>query len=196
MEGCSPGTGHGVRVRQPADDGVLVARARGGDTAAFEALVRRYARPVYQIALRIGGDNDAADIAQDAFVTAWRRLHEIHAGQAFAAWLHRITTTRALNTVRARRPHTPIDTSSDHPLLPPTPAPGPEQHALAQDLHTALTRELHRLPASQRACWILKELEGMSYNQIADITHTSPDAVRGRIHRARTRLAAELTPWR
>src|SRR5437764_980071 len=90
----------------PAADGGLVTRARGGDTTAFESLVCRYAGRVYSIALRIGGDSDAADIAQEAFITAWRHLHEIRAEQAFAAWLYRIVTTRALNTVRARPPET------------------------------------------------------------------------------------------
>lgn len=185
-------------MRHQASDDVLVARARGGDTAAFEALVRRYSGRVYRIALRIGGESDAADVAQDAFITAWRHLHQIRAEQAFAAWLYRIVTTRALNTVRAHPPETGAGNGlTDRRMLLTEPAgPGPEQHALATGLHAALTQKLRRLPPSQRACWMLKELEGMSYNQIADLTHTSPDAVRGRIHRARTRLAAELTPWR
>jgi RNA polymerase sigma-70 factor (ECF subfamily) len=180
------------KVSHQVADGVLVAQACGDDTAAFELLVRRYFGRVYRIALRIGGDADAPDIAQDVFVTAWRRLPEIRTEQAFAAWLYRIATTRAINAVRARPPESGIDQT----FLPPSAAPGPQQHALATDLRAALTRELSHLPAGQRDCWMLRELEGMSYSEIADITRTSPDAVRGRIHRARTRLAAELTPWR
>ncbi|MES4909451.1 MULTISPECIES: sigma-70 family RNA polymerase sigma factor [unclassified Streptomyces] len=176
-----------------AEDGILVARARDGDTAAFEDLVRRYATRVYRIALRIVGDADTAeDAAQDSFITAWRCLHEIHAEQAFAAWLYRIAATRAVNVARTRRP----EISLEEEALPPSRAAGPAQQAVAAELRAALTCALRRLTPEQRACWVLRELEGMSTNEIARTVHTSPDAVRGRVHRARARLAQELTPWR
>lgn len=176
-----------------ADDYSLVARARGGDTAAFEQLVRRYSGPVYRIALRVLGDtNAAADAAQEAFITAWRRIGEIRAEQAFAAWMYRVVTTRAISAARARRHETGLGEA----LLPPSRAGDPEQHALAVGLRAALACALGRLTARQRACWVLRELEGLSYDEIADITRASPDAVRGRIHRARVRLAEELSSWR
>jgi RNA polymerase sigma-70 factor, ECF subfamily len=180
-------------VTSEAEDGILVARARDGDTAAFEDLVRRYATRVYRIALRIVGDADTAeDAAQDSFITAWRCLHEIHAEQAFAAWLYRIAATRAVNVARARRP----EISLEEEALPPSRTAGPAQQAVAAELRAALTRALRRLTPEQRACWVLRELEGMSTNEIAHTVHSSPDAVRGRVHRARARLAQELTPWR
>jgi RNA polymerase sigma-70 factor, ECF subfamily len=180
-------------VIDQADDHSLVARARGGDTAAFERLVRRYSGPVYRIALRVLGDTEeAADAAQEAFITAWRRIGEIRAEQAFAAWLYRIVTTRAVSAARARRHETALDEAA----LPSSCAGDPEPHALAADLRAALARALGMLTAEQRACWVLRELEGLSYDEIADITRASPGAVRGRIHRARVRLAEELTSWR
>ena len=79
------------------DDATLVVRAREGDVTAFEALVLRYRVPVYRIAARIVTDpGRAADTAQEAFITAWRLLHEIRAEQAFAAWLYRITVAAAM----------------------------------------------------------------------------------------------------
>jgi RNA polymerase sigma-70 factor, ECF subfamily len=188
-----PESGTITQVTSGPDDGILVARARTGDTLAFELLVRRYSPPVYRIALGILGDAEAAaDTSQDAFIAAWRRLDELRAEQAFAAWLYRITTTHATAAGRARRRHSPLD-----PAAPaPDPTAGPAQQAIAADLRAALIRALSLLTAEQRACWVLKELEGMSYHQIEEITRASAGAVRGRIHRARIRLAAELTPWR
>jgi RNA polymerase sigma-70 factor (ECF subfamily) len=175
------------------DDATLVVRAREGDVTAFEALVLRYRVPVYRIAARIVTDpGRAADTAQEAFITAWRLLHEIKAEQAFAAWLYRITATRALSAIRAPRRLVSLDETvgtADR-------SPGPEEHALSAGLTAALRCALNNLTPEQRACWILRELEGMSYEEVAAILHTTPGAVRGRLHRARPQLAAELKPWR
>jgi RNA polymerase sigma-70 factor (ECF subfamily) len=175
------------------DDATLVVRAREGDLTAFEALVRRYRVPVYRIAVRILTDPpSAADTAQEAFITAWRRLHDIKAEQAFAAWLSRITVTRALSAARARRPQVPLEETAAGADR----SPGPEEHALAGCLRAALRCALNHLTPGQRACWILREMEGMSYEEVATILHTTPGAVRGRLHRARPQLAQELKAWR
>ena len=175
------------------DDATLVVRAREGDITAFEALVRRYRVPVYRIAVRILTDpGSAADTAQEAFITAWRRVHDIKAEQAFAAWLYRITVTRALSAARARQKQVPLDETTAGPDR----SPGPEEHAMAGGLSTALRCALNHLTPAQRACWILREMEGMSYEEVANILHTTPGAVRGRLHRARPQLAEELKAWR
>jgi RNA polymerase sigma-70 factor (ECF subfamily) len=168
-------------------------RAREGDVAAFEALVLRYRVPVYRIAARIVADpGRAADTAQEAFITAWRLLREIKAEQAFAAWLYRITVTRALSAIRAQQKLVCLDDT----LAVHDRSPGPEEHALAAGLAAALRCALNNLTPEQRACWILREVEGMSYEEVATILHTTPGAVRGRLHRARPQLAEELKPWR
>jgi RNA polymerase sigma-70 factor (ECF subfamily) len=187
----------GGHPRWPAftalDDATLVVRAREGDVTAFETLVRRYRVPVYQIAVRILPDtSSAADTAQEAFVAAWRRLYEVKDEQAFAAWLYRITVTRALSTLRTIRPYVPLDELAAASDL----FPGPEEHALADGLAAALRCALDHLTSEQRACWILREMEGLSYEEVATILHTTPGAVRGRLHRARPQLAEELKPWR
>jgi RNA polymerase sigma-70 factor, ECF subfamily len=175
------------------DDATLVVRAREGDITAFEALVRRHRVPVYPIAVRILTDpGGAADTAQEAFVIAWRCLHEIRAEQAFAAWLYRITVTQALSAVRAPR----LQVSLAEAAAVPDRSPGPEEHALANGLAAALRCALNHLTPAQRACWILREMEGMSYAEVAAILHTTPDAVRGRLYRARPQLADQLQPWR
>lgn len=178
-------------------DDALVARARGGDSAAFEVLVRRYQYPVYRIAVRLLDDpNDAADAAQDAFVTAWRRLRSLRDDRTFAAWLYRIVTSRAMNIARARPRTTGLDAALGTEAAVSDPQPGPEQHAVAGDLGAALLGALRTLKPAQRACWVLRELEGMSYEEIAVMLDTTPDAVRGRIHRARVRLVEVLDEWR
>lgn len=175
------------------DDATLVVRAREGDVTAFETLVRRYRVPVYRIAVRIMLDTcRASDIAQEAFITAWRRLHEVRAEEAFAAWLYRITVTRALSTLRTVRPYVPLAELADAGDR----FPGPEEHALADGLATALRCALSHLTPEQRACWVLREMEGLSYEEVATVLHTTPGAVRGRLHRARPQLAEELKPWR
>jgi RNA polymerase sigma-70 factor, ECF subfamily len=181
-------------MTESADDAALVLRARAGDTTAFEQLVRRHSGPVYRIALRITAEPEAArDAAQEAFVIAWRRLRDIRAEQAFAAWLFRVATTCALRAARPRPPEVDIE---NLPLPPPSSTGDPEQQLLAADLLAALQRALKRLTSRQRACWVLKELEGLSYDQIAEVIGSRPAAVRGRIYRARIRLAEELRPWR
>jgi RNA polymerase sigma-70 factor (ECF subfamily) len=186
-----PGGGAGLEFG--FDDAALVVRAREGDGTAFEALVQRYRGPVYRIAVRILADpGGAADTAQEAFVTAWRRLHEVRAEQAFAAWLYRITVTRALSTRRTLRPSVPLDELAAAIDW----FPGPEERAVADELAAALQRALNNLTPEQRACWILREMEGMSYEEVATVLRTTPGAVRGRLHRARPQLAAELRPWR
>jgi len=135
------------------DDATLVVRAREGDVTAFETLVRRYQVPVYRIAVRILPDTcSAADTAQEAFVTAWRRLYEVKAEQAFAAWLYRINVTRALSTLRTVRPHVPLDelAASDR-------FPGPEDHALANAVGPP------RAGRPRRARPIVRALSGRAY---------------------------------
>ena len=187
-------SGHPQRSAFTApDDATLVARARDGDAAAFETLVRRYRVPVYRIAVSILHDTcSAADTAQEAFVTAWRRLYEVKDEQAFAAWLYRITVTRTLSSLRTVRPYVPLDELAAVSGR----FPGPEEQAVANGLAAALRCALSHLTSEQRICWILREVEGLSYEEVATILHTTPGAVRGRLHRARPQLAAELKPWR
>lgn len=183
-------------AREPCvtlDDATLVVRAREGDMTAFEALVQRHRVPVHRIAVRILADpGGAADTAQETFITAWRRLHEIRAEQAFAAWLYRITVTQALSAVRTPRPQVPLDETA----AAADRFPGPEDHVLADGLTAALRSALNQLTPEQRACWILREIEGMSYEEVATTLHTTSGAVRGRLYRVRPQLVEELKPWR
>src|SRR2546423_7029206 len=106
------------------DDQELVARFVGGDRGAFDALVRRYQRPIYWLALRyVGNDADAKDVAQRALVQAFTRVAELRNQQSFRAWVYRIAGNLALNVVRDRKPQAPLadDVAGAHPRRPPPP---------------------------------------------------------------------------
>jgi RNA polymerase sigma-70 factor (ECF subfamily) len=176
------------------DDLTLVVRAQEGDTRAFEALVRRHQRQLYRLALRlVGNRSDAEDAVQDAFIAAWRRLSGFRGDAAFSSWMYRIVTNRCLKLSRTRRPALSLDDVGDQPT--PDRA-SPEHQAETDDRAAALIRALQELPAEQRVCWILRDLHGLSYDDIAAIVSTSPDSVRGRLYRARRTLAEVMTPWR
>ena len=183
-------------------DDVLVVRAREGDPRAFEVLLRRHQSVAFATAYRIvGRRSDAEDATQDAFVTAWRQLPEFRGDSAFSTWLYRIVTTRALNHIRARSRH---DDRRDGPDIgdfvasaqPVASEANPEAQVRTRALVAALHDALAALPEQQRWCWVLREIEGCSYEEVAAITESSVTAVRGRLHRARTAVAEAMAEWR
>lgn len=177
------------------DETTLVARARDRDVVAFEALVRRYQRRIFSLCLRmLGGANaEAEDVVQEVFLTAWRRLPEITHEAAFGSWIYRTATNRCLNVLRARKPVTEFDEQAE----PPTRTIGdPAREAQTSQAMVALTAALATLTPLQRACWLLREVHGRSYEEIAEMVGTTTPGVRGRIARARIELAEVMAPWR
>ncbi len=176
------------------DDLTLVVRAQEGDTRSFEALVRRHQRRLYRLAVRLmGNSSDAEDAVQDGFVAAWRQLGGFRRDAVFSSWMYRIVTNRCFTLLGKRRPLTSLDELGDRP---DPDSPSPEHAAESDDRAAALNRALQDLPPDQRACWILRELHGLSYEDIASIVSVSPDAVRGRLYRTRRTLVEVMTPWR
>lgn len=176
------------------DDLTLVVRAQEGDTRAFEVLVRRHQRRLYRLAVRLlGNPSDAEDAVQEAFVAAWRQLRGFRGDAAFSSWMYRIVTNRCLKLMRTRRPIVPLDDLGD---LPSPDGASPGHAAETTGRAAALQRAVQNLPTDQRTCWALRDLHGLSYEDIAAIVGASPDAVRGRLHRARRTLAEVMTPWR
>ncbi|MEV8377705.1 RNA polymerase sigma factor [Kribbella sp. NPDC056861] len=178
------------------DEATLVARARDRDPAAFEMLVRRYQRRIYSLCLRMlnGASGEAEDVAQEVFVTAWRRLPEIEHDAAFGSWLYRTATNKCLTILQRRKP---IDELDDHNVPIEGGIDGDPARAVNNsEAMKALTLALAQLPPPQRACWLLREVHGRSYNEIAELVGATPTAVRGRIARARAELAEVMKPWR
>lgn len=169
---------------------LLIERARGGDTRAFEDLARREERALYRHALRIvGTTSDAEDVVQDALISAWRSIGSFQ-GLSFRAWLFRIATNRALDQLRSRkrRPELPLDPPDDENVTWAEPvAPGPDLAQLAGDREALAVVEaaLGTLPAEQRTALLLRDVEGFAYEEIAVITSVEIGTVKSRIHRGR-----------
>jgi len=173
------------------DDRILVGAAQSGDLDAFEMLVRRYHAPVYRIALRLlGSSADADDVTQDTFLRAWRSLARFRGDSSFATWLYRIATRRCFDLFAAHRPTQTLDEEQHGPSVDP--ASTIEQRERLR----AITQQIQALPPDQRAALVLREFEGLRYEDIADVLETTVPAIKGRIHRARLALLKETTAWR
>lgn len=176
------------------DDATLVARARDGEIRAYEQLVLRFQGPMYRLALRmLGNKGDAEDVVQEVFLVAWRRLGQLQEDAAFVGWLYRMTTNRCLNVIRARKPVADVELDQQESAGS---TGRPERAAETSAQMTALTGALDQLTAEQRACWLLREVHGRSYEEIAKAIGATTTAVRGRIARARAQLAEVMAPWR
>jgi RNA polymerase sigma-70 factor (ECF subfamily) len=173
----------------PDDDPVLIARARHGDLDAFDALVRVHQDRVYHLAYRVTGNHeDAADAAQDAFVRAYQALPRFRGDAAFSTWLHRIATNAALDLIRRRPAHAPVDLS----LADRGPG-GPEHEADRRETGRRVHAALAQIPAEFRVAVVLRDLQGFDYEEIARILAVPVGTVRSRISRGREALRTRLS---
>jgi RNA polymerase sigma-70 factor (ECF subfamily) len=178
----------------PLDDATLVGRARDGDVRAYEQLVLRYQGPMFRLAAKmLANRGDAEDVVQEVFLNAWRKLDQLGEDAAFVGWLYRATTNRCLNVIRARRPQADVDLDAAES---PRGDLQPERAAQVSGQLAALNTALAQLTPEQRACWLLREVHGRSYEEIGEIVGVNGTAVRGRIARARAQLAEVMKPWR
>lgn len=168
-------------------DSVLVVRAANGDIDAYEHLVRRYQRRVFRHCLNmLGNEGDAAEAAQDVFFTVWRSLGGFRGGSAFSTWLYRIATNRCLKLLRQRKP-------PSMPLADQAGSSGdPGAELEAQQVGETIGRAVAALTPEQRAPLLLREVEGLTYEEIARILGLSTAAVKSRLNRARVALAVAL----
>jgi RNA polymerase sigma-70 factor, ECF subfamily len=175
---------------QERDDLELVRRSTRGDLSAFEQLVDRHRPVVVRVAARIVGSEDAEDVSQDAFLRAFHRLDRFRGDAPFRAWLLRITHNAALDHLARRRPD-PVDPqefdASEHSASRP-----PAERLELRERIERLERKLHGLSAPHRTVLVLRDAEGMSYEEIADITDSPLGTVKGRLHRARREFVEML----
>jgi RNA polymerase sigma-70 factor (ECF subfamily) len=186
----------------------LVEAAQRGDSERFNALIRLYEGRVYNLCYRMLGDADsAADATQDAFLSAFRNLKNFRGG-SFRSWMLRIATNTCYDVLRARkrRPSVSLDIDPDDeddssPLQIADKAESPDDFALRRELAAAIQHGLASLPEDQRAVLILSDIQGLAYEEIAQITNTNLGTVKSRLSRGRARLrnvlkAGELLPTR
>ena len=172
------------------DDAQLVQRCVYGDLNAFEQLVERHRQVVARVAARIVGGDEAEDVSQDAFLRAFHRLRDFRGDAPFRSWLLRITHNAALDHLARRRaepvdPET-LDTSEVSPARPPA-----ESLELRERIER-IERKLRGLSPQHRVVLMLRDAEGLSYEEIAVITDTPLGSVKGRLHRARREFIAML----
>jgi RNA polymerase sigma-70 factor (ECF subfamily) len=176
------------------EDAFLLARARKGDASAFEEVVRRYQRRVYGVALRIVRAHDVADdVTQEAFLRAWRALDRFELGRPFGPWVCRIAANLALNHVRS--PRAREEGLPEGHAEAPTGRAGPLEVVLDAEARDVLDRALASLPPEQRAVFVLRAFEELSYEEIAQALDLSAGTVMSRLFRARQRLVRALAPY-
>ncbi len=170
-----------------SDEG-LIERTRQGELAAFDVLVHRHRNVVYRTAARIVGPSEAEDVTQDAFLRAYHRLDQYRGRAAFRTWLLQITHNAALNTLaRARRRPAEADSASDH-VPDRDPVRQPVTRLERRERQQRLELKLGRLRPEYRSLLVLRDLEGLSYTEIADVLEMPLGTVKGRLHRARDEL--------
>ncbi len=169
----------------------LVRAAARGDEDAFGELVRMYENKAYHLALRMCGNaEDAADVAQDAFLAAWRGLASFRGDCGFSTWLYRLVSNAAIDHLRRtkhQRGHISLD-DEEMNLDARDPAPGPQESAEDMDLKHLVQDGLNRLGDDHRTVLIMREMQELSYEEIAHTLRIDLGTVKSRIARARTAL--------
>ena len=168
-------------------DPLLVARATEGDLAAFEVLVRRYQVRIFRLCLgMVGNHSDAEDAAQDVFFTAWRSIGRFRGDSQFSTWLYRVAVNRCLKHLGRRPPATHLIPERAGTLG------NPEAELEADERLRATASALAELTVEQRTPLLLRDVEGLTYGEIAEVLGVTVTAVKSRLNRARVQMARTL----
>jgi RNA polymerase sigma-70 factor (ECF subfamily) len=176
-----------VRVVQPErDDEALVAACLAGDRSAFDAIVERHRRAVYQVCFRFANNHeDASDLAQETFVRAWKGMPTFKGQAALSTWLYRIAVNVSLNRVKAKK----LDVEVLEPdRLPDASSAAPGDDLVREERARAVRRAINALPDKQRATLILRTYHELSHREIADILGSSVGAVKANFFHALANL--------
>ena len=189
------------RFRTQTDE-ALVRAAQGGENRAFDELVRRYQDKVYRLSFKIlRHEDDAAEALQDAFLSAYRGIANFKAESTFSTWLYRIATNASLMKYRKRRDnHISLDQSQSHneeaePLQLPDWSAQPPEELLTAETREVMEEGIQRLPEELRTVFVLRDIEGLSNAEVAEILELSVAAVKSRLHRARLALRERLNRY-
>lgn len=183
---------------QKAKD-TLIQQAAAGDASAFEALMAPYEQQLYSLCLRIAGNReDALDCAQEAMLRIWRSLPKYRYQSALTTWSYRIATNTCLDLLRRQkyRPSVSLDQMTDEGFSPAEDEEhesNPEANFELSARKRALTEAIAALPPNLRAALVLRDVEGLPYDEISEILALPGGTVRSRISRAREKLKELLT---
>jgi RNA polymerase sigma-70 factor, ECF subfamily len=176
-----------VRVVEPErDDQALVIACLEGDKGAFDQIVERHRRSVYQVCFRFTNNHeDASDLAQETFVRAWKGLPNFKGQAALSTWLYRIAVNVSLNRVSVKKPE--VDAIEPDRLVDNT-GPAPGDKLVREERARAVRRAINALPEKQRATLILRTYQDLSHKEIADILGSSVGAVKANFFHALANL--------
>ena len=185
----------GQRSPGPAQtEASLLARAQAGDVGAFEQLSSAYADRLFMLLLRLLGDRgEAEDVAQEVMLRAWQGIGRFRGQSSYFTWLYRIAVNEANRALekRARRPAS-VPLGADELQLPAPAAAGPAQEAENSELRRALAKALAELPPALRTAIVLRDVEGLSTQEAAEVTALGQAAFKSRLHQARLRVRAAI----
>lgn len=177
------------------DEKALIQQILDGDQEAFAQLVTAYEKQVYNLCLRMSGNpEDARDLAQEAFLKAWRGLQFYKSESSFSTWLYRLTTNVCIDFLRQkkRRPTVSLTQDDDwedgQELDIPDAAPTPEERLLHQETGQAVRQAMEQLDDDFRLVLTLRVVEDLSYEEIAQVLDLNPGTVKSRLARARGKL--------
>ena len=185
----------------------LVQRVQAGDTAAFRALFDKYHRRAFAVAMGVvKNEDDALDAVQVAFVKVHKNIHKFEGSSSFYTWLYRIVMNVSIDHVRrtSRRKNLDFDeralheesqVAGDGALVPSVTNANPGKAALRRELGTAIQAALQELPEHHRAVIVLREIEGMSYEEMAQTLDIPKGTVMSRLFHARKKMQASLAPY-
>jgi RNA polymerase sigma-70 factor (ECF subfamily) len=192
-------------VTQPGErdvDQLLVERVQRGDKRAFELLVSKYQRKINRLVSRLVRDSaEVEDVTQEAFIKAYRALAQFRGESAFYTWLYRIAINTAKNYLASQGRRAPTSTENDAEEAETfehadqlRDINSPESLLMSKQVGQAVSKAVDALPEELRTAIQLREIEGMSYEEIADVMNCPIGTVRSRIFRAREAIAVELRP--
>jgi RNA polymerase sigma-70 factor (ECF subfamily) len=179
------------------DDAELVASARAGDSDAFAALVGRYESRIVRLVRGMVPESDTEDVTQEAFLKAYRKLGNFDGRSSFYTWLFRIAANTAMDWRKKERHrrHAPLPEGEEGEDRVPSSEAGPETAATRRELAARIDAAIEALPEKYHEILVLREIEGLSYEEISAQLGMSKGTVESRLFRARERLREKLAPW-
>jgi RNA polymerase sigma-70 factor (ECF subfamily) len=186
--------------RDPVDDRELVAAAQRGDRDAFKTLFERYHRRAYALALGVvRHPDDSLDVVQDAFIKAHKHLDKFEGNASFYTWLYRIVMNLAIDHLRKQRKVKPVEldearleADGDEPLLPRILSGNPGQALIDKQIRSRIDHALDQLSENHRAVLVMRELEGLSYEDMAQAMNCSKGTIMSRLFHARRNMQKRL----
>jgi len=185
----------------------LVRRVQSGDSAAFRSLFDKYHRRAFAVAMGVvKNQDDALDAVQEAFVKVHKNIHKFEGSSSFYTWLYRIVMNVSIDHVRRtgrrksldfdeRQLHEESDVAGDGALVPSITDGNPGKAALRRELGSAIEAALQELPEHHRAVIVLREVEGMSYEEMAEVLKVPKGTVMSRLFHARKKMQDSLAPY-